>query len=94
MKTIPRKSDTLLLHYRYMSTKKRRLNISLPPEIDEALTVIAKRDGVPQAAKALELLVDSLEALEDEVLGRIAEERMNEKNVEYLTHEEVWKNFK
>lgn len=81
---------TKVLHFSHMATKKRRLNLSLPPEIDEALTIIAKRDGVPRATIALKLLEDALETLEDEVLGKIAEERLNDPQAEYLSHEEVW----
>lgn len=75
-----------------MATKKRRLNLSLPVEVDEALTIISKRDGVPQATVAMKILEEGLEFLEDEVLNKIAEER-DTKDAVYISSEDVWKNL-
>lgn len=83
---------TKVLHFSHMATKKRRLNLSLSVEVDEALTLIAKRDGVPQATVASKLLVEALDMLEDEVFGKIADDRDTE-DAEYISHEEVWKNL-
>ena len=73
-----------------MATTKRRLNISLSPELDTALTQIAKRDRVPEATKAAELLRDALILQEDMVWERLAEERLKSSK-KWLTHDEVWK---
>jgi len=59
-----------------MSTTKRRLNISLSKEVDEAITAIAKRDQVPAATKISELLQLSLRQEEDQLLSDLAEARL------------------
>jgi predicted transcriptional regulator len=58
-----------------MSTTKSRINISLPDEIKEALSRLAKRDQVPPATKAEHLLELALEIEEDEAWDRIAAKR-------------------
>lgn len=73
-----------------MATTKRRLNLSLPTELDNALARISKREGVPQAAKAIYFLQIGLELEEDVVLNKIAEER-DTRGAKYLSHEAVWK---
>lgn len=83
---------TLLLHlkiYNNMPTIKKRLNLSLPESIDNALTNIASRDGVPTATKALELLTFALEIEEDIVLEGLALVR-DEKTNKYVSHEDAW----
>jgi len=73
-----------------MATTKQRLNITLPPALDEVLTALAKRDNVPKATIAVDLLKSAIEREEDAVLYEIAESRANDKNAKYLSHDEVW----
>lgn len=73
-----------------MATTKRRLNITLSPELDRALSKIAKRDRVPEATKAAELIRDALIVLEDSVWERLAEERFKTAK-KWLMHEQAWK---
>lgn len=39
-----------------MATSKKRINISVSDAVEEAVATLAKRDRVPQATKAAELL--------------------------------------
>jgi len=72
-----------------MATTKKRINISLGKETEEALGRIAKRDQVPPATKAEELLRRALETEEDASLDALASER-DTKNARYLSGDEVW----
>jgi cell division protein FtsX len=76
-----------------MATTKNRLNISLPPDVDRALSDISKRDKTPRATKAAELLRLALEIEEDRVWGELASKR-DVKGVRFLSHEEAWKKFR
>lgn len=71
-----------------MNTKKR---INISPDLETSLAVIqaAKRDKVPVATKAAELLRSALELEEDLILGAEAGRREKQKG-SYLSHEEVW----
>lgn len=73
-----------------MATTKRRLNITLSPEVDELITRIAKRDRVPEATKVSELLNISLALEEDKVFSALGDARLKEKKVKWLSHTEVW----
>ena len=73
-----------------MPTTKKRINITLPVEIDQFLTQSAKKDGIPVATKAVELLKFALEVYEDGYWEKLANKRMNEKNIKYYSHKEVW----
>ena len=73
-----------------MATAKKRVNISLASDVDEALTKLARRDNVPQATKAAELLRVGLELEEDVLLDQIATERYNTSKAR-LSHKSVWK---
>lgn len=72
-----------------MTTIKRRLNITLSPDIDKLITHIAHRDRVPEATKISELLKISLVMEEDKAFSLLAENRLKEKG-KRLTHKEVW----
>lgn len=72
-----------------MATTKRRLNITLAPEVEKLITQIAKRDRVPEATKISELLKISLLMEEDRALGLLGEMRLKERGRK-LTHVEVW----
>ena len=72
-----------------MPTLKKRLNMSLPADIDAALSALAERDDVPQATKALHLIQLALTIEEDDVWNSIAEKR-DTKDVKFYSHDEAW----
>lgn len=59
-----------------MATTKKRINITLSKSTEAFLSLIAKRDKVPQATKASELLDFALEIEEDRMLGDLATHRL------------------
>ncbi len=73
-----------------MVTLKRRINISVDRNTELTLTRIAKRDSVPIATKAAELLRFALEIEEDIAFATIVEERMKYKG-KGIPHKLVWK---
>lgn len=72
-----------------MPTSKKRLNITLPEDTEEILTLIAKRDKVPMATKAVQLLKVAIEIDEDEVWEKIVAER-DTPDAKFISHEEMW----
>ena len=80
---------TLMIHFMYMPTTKRRLNITLSPAVEKFITEIAKRDQVPAATKISELLNVSLLIEEDRALSMLADVRFTEKGKK-LTSTQVW----
>lgn len=72
-----------------MATTKKRINISLPDAVEEALRKIARRDNVPQATKAVGLIELALEIEEDQIWDRIAGQR-DTKKARFLTHKQAW----
>lgn len=72
-----------------MATTKKRLNISLPPNMEEALENLALRDNVPQATKAVSLIQIALEIEEDDVWNALAKER-DAKKAKFVSHKDVW----
>lgn len=72
-----------------MATTKKRLNITLSKDMEWALSKIAKRDRVPEATKAAELLLSAILIEEDGVWARLANERRKTKSKHY-SHEEAW----
>jgi hypothetical protein len=85
-----------VLHYRYpsqslkMPTSKKRINISLPEDVENMLEMLSDRDDVPQATKALHLIQLAIEIDEDEIWNEMAEKRDTNK-ADFLSHKEVWK---
>lgn len=73
-----------------MTTTKTRINVSLSTEVERALIAIAKRDQVPHATKAAELLRLALEIDEDRVFDVIASAR-EEGKVKFVSHKTAWK---
>ncbi len=73
-----------------MPTTKKRINISISKELDSALRTIAKRDRVPEATKAAQMLQIALELEEDKILSEIAERR-DTKGAKYISHKQAWK---
>lgn len=73
-----------------MATKiKKRINISVSGEIDQSLSKLAKRDQMPVATKALELIKKALQLEEDVVLDLLAEKR-DTADAGYLSHQKAW----
>lgn len=74
-----------------MPTTKTRINITADSDIKKSLVMAAKRDGVPRATKAAELLRIALELEEDLALNNLAEDRLSGGRVNWLSHKKVWK---
>ena len=72
-----------------MATTKQRINITLPDSISDALIGFAKRDHMPRATKAAELLKLGLEIEEDRVWDDLARKR-DTKGAKYILHDKVW----
>lgn len=73
-----------------MPTTKTRINVSLPDEMRQALSKIAKRDNVPEATKAARLIETALELEEDRVWNEVADKR-DQKNARFVPHQKAWK---
>ncbi len=76
-----------------MATTKKRINITLSKGTDTFLSALAKRDNVPAATKAAELLDLALEIEEDRIFGDVAAYRLKT-NKGWISHEAVWKKYK
>jgi hypothetical protein len=72
-----------------MATAKTRINVSISDDVERALIALAKRDQVPHATKAAELLRQALEIEEDRVLDTVASER-DRKRTKFVSHKAVW----
>ena len=72
-----------------MLATKTRINISIPYDVKRALTRLAKRDEMPEATKAAELLMRALEIEEDEVWDMIARSR-DRKGARFVSHQKAW----
>ena len=73
-----------------MATTKKRINVSVSSEVNDALGRLAKRDKEPVATKAADLLALALEIEEDRYFESIANKR-DTKSVRWATHEDAWK---
>lgn len=73
-----------------MATTKKRLNITLSPDLERAISKIAKRDQVPQATKIAELVTRALVLEEDFVWDMLAKER-DIKGTKFIPHTKAWK---
>jgi hypothetical protein len=73
-----------------MPTLKKRINVSVSKEVDQAVERLARRDQVPQATKAEHLIRLALELEEDEVLDTIASSR-DHKGAKMVSHSDAWK---
>ena len=68
-----------------MPAKNPRINAVVEEPIYEAIEKLAQKDGVSISHKTRDLLLDSLERIEDVKLAEIAEER--KKETEFISHE-------
>lgn len=73
-----------------MATLKKRINISVSDIVDQSVSLLAKRDDVPQATKVTELLELALELEEDTYFGQVVKNRLAKK-VSWQSHTEAWK---
>ena len=72
-----------------MATIKKRINITLPPDIRRAVAQSAHRDRVPTATKAAEFIRAAVELQEDFVWDSFASEREREGGV-FISHKKAW----
>jgi hypothetical protein len=72
-----------------MTTIKKRVNISISKTVEKALEKLARRDEMPTASKAAELLRMAIEIEEDQVLDKIASKR-DAKNAKFISHNKAW----
>ncbi len=72
-----------------MPTTKKRINITLSDEFEKVLELLARRDEVPVATKASELIKMAIEIDEADIFTMIAEER-DTKNAKYISHDKAW----
>jgi hypothetical protein len=78
-----------------MPTKNPRVNVVLERPLYETLRRVAKRDGVSLSLKVRDLVREALEASEDVVLDKLAQERERSfGRTKALTHKEVWGGMK
>ncbi|MBU6231774.1 MAG: hypothetical protein KGI45_01560 [Patescibacteria group bacterium] len=73
-----------------MATTKQRIAVTLDKNMGKALRLRAKRDQVPVASAASDLLRMALEIDEDLHFGKIAEARMKMKDIKWIPHDEFW----
>ncbi len=73
-----------------MLATKTRINVSIPREARRALERLAKRDEMPEATKAAELLMRALEIEEDEVWDAIAGSR-DRPGAKFFSHDRAWR---
>lgn len=72
-----------------MLASKTRINISIPQDVRRALERLAKRDEMPEATKAAELIRHALECEEDEVWDSVARSR-DRRGARFVSHDRVW----
>lgn len=89
--------DTLILleiTSKIMPTTKKRVYITISPDTENILSKLARKDKVPVATKATELLKIGIETLlEDLALAEIADRRSKTK-VKYIPYDKVLKKLK
>ena len=73
-----------------MPTLKTRVNLAVPKDVHRAIKILARREDVPVATKALDLIKRALEIDEDIALEKIVKERLK-KRVKFISHDRVWK---
>ena len=72
-----------------MATTKKRINISIPKTVERTLELVAARDQVPQATKAVHLLQLALELEEDMIWDQVANAR-DTKKARFVSHKQAW----
>ena len=72
-----------------MPTTKKRLNITLPPEVGAAVKRLAERDKLPRASKVVELLLAALEIEEDRAWDALVRKR-DIRGARFTSHKKAW----
>ncbi|MEX1027202.1 MAG: hypothetical protein WD049_04245 [Candidatus Paceibacterota bacterium] len=72
-----------------MATVKKRVNVTLSKELEQAIAELAKREHISQSRKAAQLLERALEIEEDELWDAIAKNR-DTKETKFVSHDDVW----
>ena len=74
-----------------MATTKTRINISVSKTTRDILRALAKRDELPVATKAGDLIEEALELEEDRALEAIIQRRLKtRKKGRSYSHKEAW----
>jgi len=73
-----------------MATTKKRLNVTLNTELEKAISKVAKRDNVPEATKAAELLEMAI-LIEEDIVWDIFAKKREKESKEYISHDTAWK---
>lgn len=73
-----------------MPTTKSRIIVTLEPEMDRVIAILAKRQGKSVSKTAALLLAKAVMLEEDMLLAELAQARVDESDGEYLSHEDVW----
>ncbi len=74
---------------KYMPTTKKRVNVSLSDNVDFVLEKLSKRDNMPKATKAAQLIDVALELEEDQFLDEVASAR-DTKKAKFVSHKKAW----
>ena len=72
-----------------MATTKQRINITVEPDMGEALLASARQDKVPVASKAHDLLRLALEIEEDLAWAKLVNHRLKMKGT-IVSHKKTW----
>lgn len=72
-----------------MPTIKKRINITVSDELIAMLEALSKRDNMPVATKAKQLLEEVIEIYEDEIWAKMATSR-DTNDAKYISHEKAW----
>ena len=72
-----------------MPTLKKRINISIPSNLEGALEYLSKRDQVPQATKAADLHRIAIEIEEDQAWNQFASKR-DTRGSKFVSHNKAW----
>jgi hypothetical protein len=73
-----------------MARVKTRINVSVSDDVERSIIALAKRDQVPHATKAAELLRQAIEIEEDRVLDMIVSERDRGRTA-FVSHKMAWR---
>jgi len=72
-----------------MTTTKKRINISLPEDVEISLQQLAERDDVPEATKAVHLIKLAMEIEEDDIWNALVQKR-DTKGAKFISHKKAW----
>ena len=70
---------------------KQRIQVSLSQDAKRILPLLARKRRIPAATLASTLIDEALELEEDRYFSKLADERLSQKNIRWVSHKEVWK---